>query len=520
MARFRSLTIACALLAPAACLVLGARDARACGGCFHQPPAQQVETTVVTDHRMAFSLSPTQTVLWDQIRYSGNPTEFAWVLPVRQGARIELSHDAWIAALDASTATVITGPTPNCPGTGGGVGCGGSSASPSSSKSTGGDATGGGPSVQVVSQQVIGPYDAVTVRSTQGEALGAWLLANGFDVSPAIQPTIDAYTTEGFDFIALKLRPGYGVQAMQPVRVVTAGADPSLPLRMVAAGVGARVAIVLFVLSEGRYHPKNFLDTKIDFSKLVWDPSKLQSNYSTLVEQALAAAGGTGWLTESSQPANVSPNGFGYPNPPLGPTYESTCRNQIAAPNACGPGGAADASARVAEGGGASEAGGDTADAGDSAAETGDDAADAGDDGTDTGVEIDAGASASGAEGGVATSGSEAGTCMPTPACDDLQVAMTGIRGQLWVTRLRADLPASALATDLVLEATPSQTPVSNLHQTDIYSIAGYSPCPNGSNGSCAAASSDSHNGYADAAAFALGAVGLALTLRRRRMRS
>jgi MYXO-CTERM domain-containing protein len=94
---------------------------------------------------------------------------------------------------------------------------------------------------------------------------------------------------------------------------------------------------------------------------------------------------------------------------------------------------------------------------------------------------------------------------------------MSGITGQLWVTRLRADLPASALAADLVLEATQSQAPVSNLHETTTYTVAGYSPCPQ--NGSCAAASAQSPSRNADAAAFALGAAGLALALRRRRSR-
>ena len=45
---------------------------------------------MITDHRMVFSISPTQTILWDQIRYVGNPAEFAWVLPIHPGATIQL----------------------------------------------------------------------------------------------------------------------------------------------------------------------------------------------------------------------------------------------------------------------------------------------------------------------------------------------------------------------------------------------------------------------------------------------
>ncbi len=284
-------------------------------GCFHPPPGPtEVDGTVVTEHRMVLSLSPTQTVLWDQVEYAGNPSDFAWVLPVKPGATIELSQDSWIGALEAATQTVITGPTPpSCPsvsppveydGSGGG-GCGATRVG--ERRELGGVLTrrtrrrgrGRRGAVQVVSQEVVGPYDAVTVRSSQGEALGDWLRANGYAIPEAIQPTIDAFTAQGFDFIALRLAPGEGVQAMEPVPGHHLRAPiRTLPLRMVAAGVGANVGIELFVLSEGRYHPQNFPDATIDFTQLEWDPNAGRSNYEELAAAALAASGGTGWLTE------------------------------------------------------------------------------------------------------------------------------------------------------------------------------------------------------------------------------
>src|SRR5262245_3349549 len=94
----RPIAVTFAALAAAA---LHTGDARACGGCFHED--SQTESTVVTAHRMAFSISTTRTILWDQIQYSGSPTGFAWVLPVKSGATIELSSDAWFEALDAAT---------------------------------------------------------------------------------------------------------------------------------------------------------------------------------------------------------------------------------------------------------------------------------------------------------------------------------------------------------------------------------------------------------------------------------
>jgi len=114
----RLIAITC-FLPPVAGAVLQAHDAHACGACFHpvpppNPPPNEVDT-VVTEHRMAFAMSTTQSVLWDQIKYSGNPKEFAWVLPVKPGTQVQLSTDAWLAALDANTATVIEPPPfPTC----------------------------------------------------------------------------------------------------------------------------------------------------------------------------------------------------------------------------------------------------------------------------------------------------------------------------------------------------------------------------------------------------------------------
>src|SRR5262245_21387074 len=107
-------------VAPLAALSLAAvlgstSDARACGGCFHQPIITQGGATVVTGHRMAFSTSPTQSVLWDQIQYAGDPKVFAWVLPVHHGAVVEESTDAWFETLDAATTAQISSPTVECP---------------------------------------------------------------------------------------------------------------------------------------------------------------------------------------------------------------------------------------------------------------------------------------------------------------------------------------------------------------------------------------------------------------------
>jgi MYXO-CTERM domain-containing protein len=495
----------------------GEPDARACGGCFHGPPAPQQSVTVINDHRMVFSISTAQTVLWDQIEYSGQASEFAWVLPVKAGARIELSQDAWMASLEASTQTVIQAPVNNCGiaqsqdvGGPSGGGCMGSSANAefaaAPAEADSGVSEDGGSPVQVITQQVVGPYDSVTVRSSQGEALNAWLQANGYDVPASVQPVIDAFTTQGFDFIALKLAPGEGVQAMQPVRVVTPGADLSLPLRMVAAGVGAHVGLELFVLSEGAYQPQNFPLATIDFSQLKWDPNNVISNYTTLAAQALATNGGKSWLVETSGPANLGGGFSSGGNPALDTTYESTCVQQtLPPPPSCNgdAGGGDSATVPPTTDGGASDGASPSSDGGGGTTEGGSPANDA---------------------------GADAAACQPTVVgCDDLDVAMTGITpGNLWITRLRADLPATALSDDLVLEASPSQVQVPSFHQATQYTIPNYDPC-SGQNqassnsqqrsaGACACRTTDAAPvGGRDLALLAVAGLGAVLSVRRRR---
>src|SRR5690349_10531233 len=68
----------------------GASDASACGACA--PPTG--EPTQVTGHRMLLSISQQQTTLWDQIEYAGEPSSFAWILPIKGQVDVGLSSDA------------------------------------------------------------------------------------------------------------------------------------------------------------------------------------------------------------------------------------------------------------------------------------------------------------------------------------------------------------------------------------------------------------------------------------------
>lgn len=491
----------------------------ACGGCFHEPPPPTMQnevTSVVTDHRMAFSISKTQTVLWDQVRFAGDPREFAWVLPIRAGAKLELSHDAWLAALDASTRVIIKSPALTCNpnaygsgylgggyGGGGGGGCGGGSESSNGINTTydpGGSSDAGatymdGDGVMVVEQKVVGPYSVVTLHASNGDALGPWLRNNGFEIPANVDPIVKAYDAEGFDFIAMRINPGAQVRAMQPVRVITAGADPTLPLRMVTAGVGANVGLTLWVIGEGRWQPSNFPASTI--GDVVWHGLQSRSSYSEQSIAVMSRSSGTTWLVETSTDGYGS--AYQMPVPDL---YKTVCNfKTIQVPVPCpekDAGQPADASASDAS----------DPDASDSDASDASDAAD-----------LDASDASE-------TGSSDAGCYQTVDACtqfDDWAVATTGISTyDLRITRLRAVLPTSALAVDLKLGAMDQST-IPNVLQTTAF--ADGDPCAQydaGSSssyaqGGCSCETTGGRNTASSVATGSIAALVLASFLRRRR---
>jgi hypothetical protein len=289
-----TIVIGLSLTAPALAL-FAERDAAACGGCF-QPPSQTA--TDITDERMLLAASTTQSTLYDQIRYSGNPSSFAWVLPIHGTVDVGLSADVLFDSVDALTATQIQPPPTNCPPP---PNCGNASSGGSFSGAAGDTEA---PTVTVTKAENVGPYATVQLHATDSSALDNWLAQNGFVIPADVVTVINQYVTEGFDFLAMKLLPNQGVQSMRPVRVTSPGASLSLPLRMAAIGTGATVGITIWVVSDGRYEPQNFPFFHIDDSALVWDFNTSSSNYTTLRAQDEAALGGKGWEIESSLTLN------------------------------------------------------------------------------------------------------------------------------------------------------------------------------------------------------------------------
>jgi hypothetical protein len=269
--------------------------AAACGGCFAPPDV----VTAVDSHRMVIALSAEQTILWDQIVYTGNPKDFVWVLPVpTPNATIATADPVFFLELDAATAPTVSPRPLVFNDDSGGLGCGDSDDSAPLGDSPIDDG------VTIYDEQVVGPYQTVTIGSEDGDALQNWLVENGYRVTESTVPTIDHYVELGSVFIVMRLAPGEGVQSMQPVRVSYPGYMASFPLEMVTVGASGRLGLLLWVYSEQRYQAWNYDNAIMDPGRLVFDWTTSTSNYAEAFAATIEEAGGRAWVTEYAHPAD------------------------------------------------------------------------------------------------------------------------------------------------------------------------------------------------------------------------
>lgn len=433
------------LFAAASAILLAPSDARACGGCIYAPPTAADASTsqnasVVTDHRMALAIHPDVTTLWDQIEYAGEPDNFAWVLPIRGAVVVGLGSDAFIDGLDKTTNPTILGPQVFCnapPQPSGGFNGGGSGEDYSNSSSCGGcmsssdsadmamsaasdtgmgglASDGGVPDegVVITERKSVGPYETVQIHGDDSESILGWLKRNGYSIPATIEPVINKYIAEKFDFLAVRLAPKSDVHSMKPIRVSWRGATPMLPLRMVAAGVGDSVGIKLFVIGDGRWKTKNFATYTISSEDLVWDFKASRSNYTKL------RADKAGLQDMHAFALETSIDVYGSALPTRDPDESDGGLNM------------------------------DASEAGETSVS---DAADASDAPGEAATDADVTDAPGGYDGGAPPVVSSTAT--------DVEIAF-GKRSYRRVTRLRADLPVRHLNVDLELEADDDQREV------------------------------------------------------------
>jgi len=268
----------------------------ACGGLFCQnTPVDQLA------ERIIFTVNKNDTIsAYVQINYTGSAPDFSWVVPVPSVPKVDVADIASFDELSRLTAPVFIPPLmPDCavipmpemamaaaPGVGGGV--------------------------QVLASGTAGPYAYDVVTSSEPTELIMWLRKNKYRITEQMEPLVKVYTDEGLIFLAMKLQPNQGTQAIQPVVMTYKAVDPMIPLRLTAVAANPNMNIITWILGDKQAVPTNYAHPTIDNKNIRYSFGNSDgTNYLQLVDQTVDLYHGRAFVTEyagSSAPLAVTAN--------------------------------------------------------------------------------------------------------------------------------------------------------------------------------------------------------------------
>jgi hypothetical protein len=255
--------------------------ALACGGffCNTAPVDQQAERIIFVQEDSNIVTS------YVEIAYQGEPEGFAWVVPVPSVPALDVWHGGAFNALD-----LLTEPQFDIP-----WGCFAEAGADADADGAPNDDRG---EVEVLDQRRVGPFDTATIESDDPRALVEWLRLNEYRITPAMEPFIAMYTREGLKFLAMKLAPGEGTDAIQPIKMTYNAISPMVPLRLTSVAAQLEMGVKVWVLGTSRYGAAGLPDVVIDDADLRFDPNTWQTNYLALVARKVDGNGGKGFITE------------------------------------------------------------------------------------------------------------------------------------------------------------------------------------------------------------------------------
>ncbi len=265
-----------------------------CGGFFCSGGPNNPPPVIQTGENILFGFETGGEVTAHvQINYSGEPRAFAWIVPVPAVPTLSVGSDQLFTLLDqGSTPTFAARFTNGCtqPAS---FGCGAGGVALQSGTQDAGS-TGG---VTVISQAPVGPFETAILSTTNPKSLQEWLVANGFDVSPATDALIAPYAAKGDYFVALKLQSNKSVGDLQPIVLKYKSTEgPCVPIRLTAAAAMPDMGVRVYLLGPSRAVPVNYLHLVLNEARINWVTRG--SNYQSVVSAAADEAGGRGFVTD------------------------------------------------------------------------------------------------------------------------------------------------------------------------------------------------------------------------------
>jgi len=282
------------------------RAADACGGFFCS--AIQLVPVQQNAERILFTVNDDDTVTaLVEIRYTGDPEDFSWVVPVPGGEGFSLGDHLGIgdpqtlALLDDATAPSIIPPPVQCSGGGSGGGLNRSSAGAAAPMAAESDSFGDDDdSVTVEEEGSIGDYDYQVISSDNADALVEWLNENNYLITPEMEPFVADYVAQEMKFIGAKLQTTADTTMLAPLEITYPATEPMIPIRLTAVGAEPEMGIVAFIAGESRYAGDSWESLPISVDDVMVDPRNGASNYYSLLSWRVDQAGGRAMVPQFS----------------------------------------------------------------------------------------------------------------------------------------------------------------------------------------------------------------------------
>jgi hypothetical protein len=287
-------------------------SALACGGFFQGP----IEERVVNQNaeRIVFSRTEDSVSAYIQIRYEGDPADFAWIIPVMTRPQLDVADPALFDVLDWYTAPTFRFPRPGGGGGGGGggleFGCGGSASRgmDGGDDDMGGDADADGDTVAVWGEENVGPFSTAVITADEPEDLTRWLEDHEYRIPEEGYGIIAEYVEEGYFFVAVRLQADAGTDLIQPLVITYQGTEPCVPLRLTQVAAVPDLPVYVWIVADEQAYPYNYARAFVDDRQVVRIPGGT-TNYLDLVSEVVNAAGeGRAFVTEYAQPTERLPN--------------------------------------------------------------------------------------------------------------------------------------------------------------------------------------------------------------------
>ena len=277
------------VIAASVLLIVG--SVSACGGlfCTSTPVDQQAE-------RIIFTMNSNSTIsAYVQINYTGSSDDFSWVVPVPSVPEVDVAEISTFDELSTLTAPIFIAPLmPECaPRPVPSASLAGGSADPDVQEGQ----------VEVLAQGTAGPYAYEVVTSDDPDALIVWLRENGYRITPEMEPLVHVYNEENMVFLAMRLQPDQGVQAIQPVKMTYSSDLPMIPLRLTAVAANPNMNVITWIFGDAQAYPVNYANPRIDDANIRGTFfSSDGTNYLTLVDQTVDLYKGRAFITEYAEP--------------------------------------------------------------------------------------------------------------------------------------------------------------------------------------------------------------------------